>query len=183
MATFKKLSSLLFWRTYTLGRFISHVCHDAWYTLVFGQYYFINQIRMSVSVFPYWSLVTEKSMGKNPTECRKASEMYKLWAVLVLAFFLVWASLDPSGKHVHCTHVGFFNALIFAALAVYCPITVSYHLSIFPVHVATCTTWGGAERGGCGEHDVQHRGQQQESKMPCFLFLWSPDAHSSRSRF
>lgn len=150
---------------------------------VFGQYYFINQIRLSVSVFPYWSLVTEKSMGKNPTECRKASEMYKLWAVLVLAFFLVWASLDPSGKHVHCTHVGFFNALIFAALAVYCPITVSYHLSIFPVHVATCTTWGGAERGGCGEHDVQHRGQQQQSKMLCFLFLWSPDAHSSRSRF
>lgn len=33
MATFIKLSSLLFWRTYTLGGFISHVCHDAWYTL------------------------------------------------------------------------------------------------------------------------------------------------------
>ena len=38
---------------------------------VFGQYYFINQIRRSVSVLPYWSPVIEKSMGKNPTECNK----------------------------------------------------------------------------------------------------------------
>lgn len=33
IATFIKLSPLLFWRTYTFGRIITHICHDAWYTL------------------------------------------------------------------------------------------------------------------------------------------------------
>ena len=74
---------------------------------VFGRYYFINQIRQSVSVFPYWSPVTEKSMGKNPTKCNKQVKCIN-YEHLVLTYFLVWASLDPNDKHVYCKRGGFF---------------------------------------------------------------------------